>query len=58
MQDPWALVRTVHCPAQDGRFDARRVTAWAEMMGVSSGRTEAMRMDLIVIELDTKRAIR
>ena len=33
VQDDWAFVRTVHCCAQDGRFDASRVTAWAEMMG-------------------------
>lgn len=50
VQDPWALVRTVHCVAQAGRLDARRVTAWAEMMGVRREKTEAMRKDLIVGE--------
>lgn len=43
-------MRTVHCVAQAGRFDARRVTAWAEMMGVRRGMTEAMRKDLMLDE--------
>ena len=34
--------------AQDGRFDARRVTAWAEMIGVRREKREVMRSDLIV----------
>ena len=49
VHDPWALVRTVHCVAQAGRFDARRVTAWAEMIGVRE-KIDAMRKDLIVGE--------
>ena len=50
VQDPWALVSTVHCAAQAGRFDARRVTAWAEMMGVRREKTEARSKDLMVSE--------
>lgn len=48
VQDPWALVRTAHCAAQVGRVDARRVTAWAEKMGVRRAMREAMRKDFIV----------
>lgn len=43
-------MRTVHCVAQAGRLEARRVTAWAEMMGVRREKTEAMRKDLIMNE--------
>ena len=43
-------MRTVHCAAQAGRFDARRVTVWADMMGVRRKKTDAMRKDLIVSE--------
>lgn len=48
VQDPSALVRTVHVFAQAGRFDARRETVWAEMMGVRREKRKAIRKDLIV----------
>lgn len=50
VQDPAALVRTVHWAAQAGRFDARRFTVWADIMGVRREKTEATRKDLIVSE--------
>ena len=50
VQDVSALVRTVHCDAQAGRLEARRVTAWAEMMGVRRETTEAIRKGLMVSE--------
>ena len=50
VQEVSASVRTVHCVAQAGRFDARRVTAWAEMMGVRKAKKEAIVKDLIVSE--------
>ena len=45
-----ALVSMVHCEAQDGRLDARRLTVWAEVKGVRRGMMEARRKDLIVSE--------
>ena len=53
VQEPWAWVRTSHCVAQDGRFDAKRVTCWAETMGPRKERMEAMKKDRIVSELDS-----
>ena len=50
VQEDSAWVRTVHCVAQAGRFDARRVTAWAEMMGARKEKRVAMIRDLIVSE--------
>ena len=50
VHDPSALVRTVHCVAQVGRFDARRETVWAEIMGTRREKMEATRKDLIAGE--------
>ena len=50
VQEDSDSVRTVHCVAQAGRFEARRVTAWAEMMGGRQKKREAMKKDLIVSE--------
>ena len=48
VQEFWALVMGVHCVAQAGRLEARRVTACAEMMGAKRERRKGMRKERIV----------
>lgn len=52
VQEPWAWVRTSHCVAQAGRFDAKRVTCWAEMMEARKERMEGMRKGRMVSGFD------